>query len=57
MVAERLETAAVADHRRKFGGDEHLAAEGLAQGLDASDFVDRRPDYGEVETSTAPTLP
>src|SRR5258707_9579034 len=50
VVAERLETAAVAEHRRKFGGDQHLATQGLTQGLDARDFVDRRPDYGEVET-------
>jgi hypothetical protein len=49
VVAERLETAAVADYRGKLGGDEHPAAQGLTQGFDASDFVDRRPDYGEVK--------
>jgi hypothetical protein len=50
VVAQRLETAAVADHRRELGRDQHLAAQGLAQRLDARDFVDRRPDYSEVET-------
>src|SRR4029077_10195458 len=49
VVAEWLETAVVADHRSKLGRDEHLAAQGLTQGLDARDFVDRRSDYGEVE--------
>jgi hypothetical protein len=47
--AERLETAAVADHRGKLGRHEHLATQGLTQGLDARDFVDRRPDYRKVE--------
>ena len=49
MVAERFETAAVADHRGKLGGEEHPTPQGLAQGLDARGFVDRRPDYREVE--------
>src|SRR5437016_2047226 len=49
VVAERLETAVVADHRSKLGRNEHLAAQGLTQGFDARNFVDRRPDYGEVE--------
>src|SRR4029077_444843 len=50
VAAERLETTLVAHHRGELGGDQHLAAQGLTQGLDARDFVDRRPDYGEVET-------
>src|SRR6516162_2685061 len=48
-MAERYEPAAVADHGREFRGDEHLAAQGFAQGLDARSFVDRRPDDREVE--------
>jgi hypothetical protein len=49
VIAEGLETAAVAEHRGELGGDKHLAAQGLAQGLDARDFVDRRADDCEVE--------
>ncbi len=48
-MAERYEAVAVADRGGKFRGDEHLAAQGFAQGLDARGFVDRRPDYGEIE--------
>ena len=48
-IFERLETAVIADHRSKLGRDEHLAAQGLTQGLDARNLVDRRPDYREVE--------
>ena len=45
-VAERLETAVSPTHqvRRRWS-----RAEGLTQGLDARDFVDRRPDYGAVD--------
>ncbi len=49
VVAERLEAAAVADHCGQLGRDEHPAAQGLTQGLDARDLVDRRADDGEVE--------
>ena len=50
MVAKRFETAAVSNHCGQLSGDEYLAPKGLAQGLDACNFVDRRPDYREVET-------
>src|SRR4029077_12645067 len=49
VTAERFETAAVADRGGKLGGDQHLAAEGFAQGLDACGFVDRRSDHRKVE--------
>ena len=48
-MPSRLEAADVAHHRGQLGRDEHLAAQGLAQGFDARDFVDRRPDHREVE--------
>ena len=49
MISERLKKASVADDGGEVGGDEHLAPQRLSQGLDARDFVDRRPDDGEVE--------
>src|ERR1700730_8926542 len=49
VMAERLEAWAVAQRGGEFGRNEHLAAQRLAQGLDARDLVDRRTDYGEVE--------
>ena len=38
-----------AHRRRELRRDEHPAAQRFAQGLDAGGFVDRRPDYREVE--------
>src|SRR5712671_4128934 len=49
MMAEGFETAAVASRGGELGGDQHLAAERFAQGLDARDLIDRRPDHREVE--------
>jgi hypothetical protein len=57
VAAKRLKTAPGADYGRKLGRDEHLAPQRLAQGLDARNFVDRRPDNGEVEAVDGPTLP
>src|SRR5271166_904196 len=56
VIAEGFETAVVPCSGGKFGGDEHPAAKRLAQRLDACDFVDRGPDYGEVEPIDSPDV-
>jgi hypothetical protein len=53
-----LETARVADRGGKIRGDQHAAAQRLAQALDARHLIDRRPDHREIEAvDGAPTLP
>src|ERR1700674_4110120 len=49
MVAEGFETAAVAGCDSELGGDQHLAPERFAQGLDARDLIDCWSDDREVE--------
>ena len=49
MEAKRHKAAIFADRRRELRRDKHPAAQRFAQGLDAGGFVDRRPDYREVE--------
>jgi hypothetical protein len=40
----------VAHRGGELGGDEHLAAQGLAKRLHARNLVDHWPDHGEVKT-------
>src|SRR5579885_1892115 len=49
VAAERDEAAAGTERRGELGGNQKVAAEAVAQRLDARDLVDRRADDGEVE--------
>ena len=49
MAAQGNEAAASVDRCGEFGRDQHLAAERLAQSLDAGDLINCRADHGEIK--------
>ena len=49
MMAERLQPIAAVGNGGKVGGDQHLAAQRLAQGFNTRRLIDGWSDHSEIE--------